>query len=158
MNSLDKMAELAGIFEMKLSRAEGSTHEEDVKAPVSDAFFGVPADHEGNVHFKEFIGKEGSALLTAMKEIWSAINKSFDVNIGATVNATNKTASFIVATVPDLPGPYKDKIKKALNVDFLTFYKKSPEEKFKARLAAGKIQPPDINLSHPTIITGIGIG
>lgn len=138
MNSLKKMSELADRFERKMSLAQTQT--EDPKAVITDAFFGDPKSGKNNESFKQFLGTAESAFQQAIQNIKGSIS------IGASVDAPQKMANFLVA--PSSPG-----LLAALQKDYIRFYGKAPQDMFRARLAEGSIRPPNFKGAALGIIT-----
>jgi hypothetical protein len=139
--SIDRIFKLAERFARKISLAQGITGE-DPKSVVTDAFLGP---HE-EIPFQNFILDQNSHFSQALPDSVKTID------IGASVSASKKTATFLVTPKPGTPA-IAMKLVAALREDYKAKYGSYPEERFAARLAKGDIKPPNVEASHPAIIS-----
>jgi hypothetical protein len=140
MSATDQLHKLAERFARKIALAQMMAGE-DPKATTVDAFFGP---HEETA-FQQFILKPSSNFSKALPESIKT------VDIGASVNAKNKSANFLISTNPVAP-QLKATLIHALNEDYKNKYGKYPVERFVERLTRNEIRPNNINQSANTII------
>ncbi len=144
MKAIDKMIKLADLFEYKLSKAQAII-EENPKAVTSDAFFN-PRGPKDEQEFQKFILDPGNNFLKALPE---TVKKCA---IGASVNAKNKSAQFIVTCTPPASSAVTQALVNALVADYTKYYGKSPTERLTFRMIDGTVNP-GLETSAPEIIT-----
>src|ERR1700722_15815850 len=119
MNAFKYLMKIADKFSKKLSL--GQTISDDPRAITSDAFFGPGQE----TIFQRFILKPTSNFSKVLPETIKL------VNIGAAINAKNRTANFLVSTTPPA-GQLSNTLINALKNDYKAFYGQFPEERFAA--------------------------
>lgn len=143
--SSQKVIKLGKKLDHKIAQRIESS--QDIASAVADAFFDGGNKGTGEMDFQRHILKSTSRFSRALPD---AVKKCV---IGATVDAKNKIARFMVSTTPSISQAVLNNLLLALNADYQEFYGASPNQRLSEKLSANLVHPNTLQGSNPSIIT-----